>query len=142
MPNKNHTEELLVGEGSLPLNKRNEEHSWLGQWVKMGWAIRITPKLTGLDWEKYSVRAGECWDAVTRNYSPALSLALLSELFPLHSFSLTWPTCGKRIMHAREGQVPLFTVCGAQATHTDMHLRDVYDNKVALARCDAHQGQL
>lgn len=117
-------------------------YSWLGKWGDVGWSIRISPRLTEAQWGTYGKRADETWDEAARSYSSVKSLELLGELFPTHTLTLVWPKCTYRTAFHREGQVPLYVLCGQRGTVTQTHLRDVYDNKVALARCTQHQGQL
>lgn len=118
------------------------EFSWLGKWVDCGWSIRIHPHLTGAEWAKYSPRADEGWDTEASVFSPTKTLDLLHDLFPTHELHLTWPKCTYRSRTPRHGKTPLFVVCGAQARYTEVRAEDVAGNKVAIARCDAHRGQL
>lgn len=140
-----------------PVNKRRSEPvgaraaddacSWLGQWSGVGWSIRIEPKLTRAQWDQYTPRAEECWSETARNYDPLKTLELLASLFPTHQCSVMWPRCGKRLDAGgiKQGDKivkPFYALCGAVARHTETHIRDAYDNKVAIARCDEHRGQL
>jgi hypothetical protein len=119
------------------------DYSWLGQWSQVGWSIRIHPKLTTSEWDKFYPRANETWSDKGRNYDPLKSLKVLSELFPTHYFSLVYPRCGKRTVSGRtSGGSVLISVCAARAEYTETHLKDVHGTRVALARCGRHRGQL
>lgn len=134
---------------SEPVSTRaaDVECSWLGRWSDVGWSIRIEPKLTQEQWDRYALRAEECWDEATRNYDPLKTLELLGSLLPTHQCSVMWPRCGKRLNAGgiKQGDAivkPFYALCGAVAKHTETHIRDAYGNRVALARCDEHRGQL
>ena len=119
------------------------ECSWLGRWQDNGWAIRIEPKLDSHDWDRYIRRAEESWSVSLGNYDPLVSLRILGDIFPERTVSIVWPRCGKRLeMYARDQRKWYSMTCGAVAKHTVTKIRDAYDNQVALARCEAHQGQL
>lgn len=118
------------------------DHSWLGRYQDVGWAIRITPRLTDGQWQLWSQRADETWDYTVLNYDPHKALELLGELFPRHTVSLTWPKCGKRHSVRKADGKRYTDICGTQAKHTEVHVRDVNGAKVGIARCDRHRGQL
>lgn len=128
---------------SEPVTKAPElDHSWLGRYQDVGWAIRITPRLTKEQWSEWGQRTEEAWDYVSLNYNAHKSLELLHQLFPTHQLALTWPKCGYRVKVPRSGQTPVYQPCGAQAQHTEVHQRDVNGARVGIARCDQHKGQL
>lgn len=128
---------------AVPPALRETEYSWLGRWSDIGWSIRIHPRLTPTQWDVYGKRAEECWDPAMRNYNPVKTMELLAALFPTHELVLKWPTCGKRL-EAGNGVkgLPVRTICGAQAQHTEVQTLDVNGARVGIARCDAHRGQL
>jgi hypothetical protein len=124
------------------------EYSWMGKWADNGYSVRISPRLSSLDWDKVHLRADECWDTELRRYSEIKTMELLAELFPTHELVIVWPKCTHREraggLRNGDGQMvrPWFTVCGQVAKHTELALRDVYDNRFALPRCAEHQGEL
>lgn len=121
----------------------DSDHSWLGRWADVGWAVRITPRLTEEQWGPFYARAEETWNPHTLNYDPMKSLELLQELLPKHDLALVWPKCGKRVeVYVRDKGRRMVSVCGAQAQHTEVHQRDVNGARVGIARCDRHRGQL
>jgi hypothetical protein len=128
---------------AIPAQDKSElSHSWLGRWQDVGWAIRITPRLTEAQWGQYGNQADQCWDHVALNYDPDKTLELLHALFPTHELALTWPKCTYRSTTPRAGSTPLHATCGAQAKHTEVRVIDVTGARVGIARCDEHRGQL
>jgi len=130
------------GEAVPAQDKGELMHSWLGRWQDVGWSIRITPRLTETQWEKYGARAQECWDSERLTYDAQKSLELLNALFPTHALSLTWPKCTYRMKQPRMGKTPLIVVCNGQAQHTETKTLDVTGARVGIARCDRHRGLL
>lgn len=128
---------------AVPPAPKGEEVSWLGRWQDVGWAIRIHPRLKPEQWDTYGKRASECWDGDRFTYDPLKTMELLAVLFPAHELVLKWPTCGKRLNAGRSlSGLPVRTICGAMAKHTEVHTLDVNGARVGIARCDEHRGQL
>lgn len=139
LPDNNEAMRIREGRGgnmykkSEPVTKAPElDHSWLGRWQDVGWAIRITPRLNDSQWKVFGLVAEETWDEEKLNYSAEKSLEVLHRLFPRYELALTWPKCGKWTDSG---------LCGAQARHTQVMV-DASGARVGIARCDAHQGQL
>jgi hypothetical protein len=108
------------------------DHSWLGRWQDVGWAIRITPRLNDSQWKVFGLVADDTWDEEKLSYSADKSLEVLHRLFPRHELALTWPKCGKWTGSE---------TCGAQARHTQVMV-DATGARVGIARCGVHRGQL
>lgn len=121
------------------LETTDPQHSWLGRWADVGWAIRIGRKLRNEEWDQWAKRADETWDNTRRNYDPHLAMDLLGEMFPGVALQIVWPPCGKRMTTVLPSK---FVICDKSAMHTETQLRDVLGNKVTLARCAAHRGML
>lgn len=64
----------------MPNNKPGQ----LGTFRDNGWAIRISPNLTKIQWSEYSARADEAWDPAIGNFNVDKAAAILRELFPTH----------------------------------------------------------
>lgn len=124
-------------------SRGSEDHSWLGRWADVGWAIKIGRKLKDEEWSWFGLRAEETWDEELNGYSAEKSLALLGELFPGVALDLVWPKCAYRTLQPLSaGGHHLWVVCDNTAKHTETQARDVLGNRVAIARCERHRGQL
>lgn len=123
----------------VPPNKPESEFSWLGRWKDNGWSVRIEPRLAPAEWDRITPRLEETFSETLLNYDPMKSLELLQELLPKHMFTLIWPRCGYRKVVPRKDKRPLIIPCNAVAQFSHTNLRDVYDNKTTLARCEEHR---
>lgn len=120
-----------------PDARSDDAFSWLGKWADVGWSVRVEPKLSDEEWAQVNPNLGKCWDEVNRNYDGMKAVEMLHELLPNHQLRLMWPKCGYRSRHGYR-----VSICGAAAHFTVTHGRDVYDQRVAIARCELHRGQL
>jgi hypothetical protein len=126
-----------------PDARSDEAFSWLGKWADVGWSVRVEPKLADEEWAQVNPNLGKCWDEVNRVYDGMKAVELLHELLPNHQLRLMWPKCGYRdVLTRRSTGRKYISICGAAAHFTVTHGRDVYDQRVAIARCELHRGQL
>jgi hypothetical protein len=119
-----------------------DECSWLGRFQDVGWALRITPRLTQEEWLQLNRHYGEAWDKERFSYDGLRALEMVHTQFPRHELSLVWPKCTYRYRVDRVGRSPVYAECNAQARHTEVRVTDVTGARVGIARCDLHQGRL
>jgi hypothetical protein len=139
-----------TGNRVVPTPVRDVEHSWLGRWADVGWAIRFPRVLTDEEWGVFGACADETWDTETHSYSSEKTIAVIRELsaggaWPkeLADAKIHWPKCTHRTATSVHGRrTPVYLVCDEEARYTRTNERDVLGNKVAIPRCAAHQGVL
>lgn len=76
--------------GPDPARSNFSNVSWLGRFKDNGWAIKISPSLTGDQWNEYACRADEVYvemPMIGGYYSITRAFDLLREIFPGHVLS-------------------------------------------------------